>query len=120
MTLRCILLVSLVAIAMATGHSDLHRAREHHSSRIDAQRGGDEPRTPHWIVATDDIDDVVSALNTHLSAGSVQVERRHPLPVIRASERVNHDELSALLMAEQRASRVQWFHRDRVTGRKSH
>ena len=120
MSARLVLvLVCATALAMASSHENLHRAREHHSSLIDAQHATGE-RTQLWIVATDDIDAVVRALNTHLTAASVTVERNTPLPVVRASADANHDELVALLMGEQRAGTVEWFHRERVSQRKGH
>ena len=121
-----LLLVAAAAAASANGHHyDLHRAIKHHSSLENAAHRGDTHKTDAWIVKPDECDDatqLVDTLNRHLSAGSLRLDRttRTGFWVLGATGTVNADELTALLMSEQRAGLIEWFHRDGLASRKSH
>lgn len=116
---------ALVPMALAERHSDLHRAFKHHSSLESAGHRGDSHKIDSWIVKPDQCDDsaqLVATLNRHLSTGTLRVDRitRTGFWVLGATPSVSADELTALLMSEQRAGLIEWFHRDGVAARKSH
>lgn len=116
----------LVAAASATSHTDLHRARKHHSSLQSASHRRVLHHTNNWVVKPSEPTDfpsvLVAALNRALSSGSVRMTRvtRMGLWVLEATPSTNADELATILMSEQRANMIEWFHRDSVTRRQSH
>lgn len=119
------LLLIAATMASAERHNDLHRAIKHHSSLENAAHRGDTHKTDAWIVKPDECDDatqLVDTLNRHLSVGSLRLDRitRTGFWVLGATSTVNADELTALLMSEQRAGLIEWFHRDGLASRKSH
>lgn len=118
--------IVLVAAVSATSHTDLHRARKHHSSLQSASHRRVLHPTNHWIVKpsrpADSPSVLVAALNRAISTGSVRMTRvtRTGFWVLEATPSTNADELVTILMSEQRANVIEWFHRDSVTRRQSH
>ena len=111
-----------LAAAAAAKHNSLHRAVKHHSSADQAAHTGDAHKTSVWLVRSDHTN-VADQLNAHLTAGSLTVEQRIDslgVTVLLASDDVSSDELSALLLSEQRAGLVEWFHRDGLKRRTGH
>lgn len=120
--LRCCIILLFVA---ATASASVHHAIKHHSSAPDAAHHGVEHKNNRWIVqpgTCESADHLASALNTHLTLGSVHFERatRTGFWVFRADASVNPEELATLLVSEKRAGTIELFHRDGVAVRKSH
>lgn len=131
--MRSALLLVFVSLALAaTGsslaaHSDAHRIAQHHSSVQGAAHRGDVRKTDMWIVAPaperldiQHAEELAAALQRQ--AGQVEFVRTvhggHWL--FRAADSADNTMIATVLLSEQRAGRIQWFHRDGETMRKAH
>ena len=113
----------LVCGVLAQGHDDLHTAIAHQSSRVDAAGIRSVDYGFKWIVSkTHDAENLLEVLNRHLTIGKVKVHEislgGHEI-ILETTRNVRANELTTLLMSEQRAGRLEWFHRDRAVKRKS-
>lgn len=122
---RTLPLLLVLTLVCAERHHDLHRALKQHSSLESAAHRGDVHKTDLWTINPGHVreaETLVQDITRHLTAGAVVLERamNTGLWVLRASDTVDPNELTTLLMSEQRGGRIEWFHRDGLAHRKSH
>lgn len=128
MTLTRPLLLLVLIWAAAAAHNRLAHVVDTHSSLKGHHTR--EHKTHDWLVglARDTpATDLVRDLQSQLTAGKLSLRKKLDhvdavIVVIDASDNVDHDELSTILLSESLRQNpvVAWFHRDGGSGRRHH
>lgn len=125
----CLVVFFFVICAEASlSRHKLARAVDEHSS-LDGHHVR-EHKTDDWLLGLGkhaNADDLVSGIEKQLTRGKLALRRTldfvtGPIVVIDASDNVDHDEMSIILLSESQRSDpvVLWFHRDGGSGRRHH
>lgn len=122
-----IMMASLFTLVWCDQHVDLHRAMKHQSTLNSATNRNVILHTNYWFIklssSSQDVHAFVNTLNTQLTRAHATLFRVVHTDV--AVVEIHTDDLSsheivAMLMSEQRAGTIKWFHRDGENKRKSH
>jgi hypothetical protein len=124
---------AVVCAAATEHHSDVRKAVKTHSSVRGGHHGRVRHHTNNWIVQMHDkfnhveMTNFIASLNNQLTVGTIKLHRlihTHAATtvVLSADKDVSPDELTTVLMSEQRRAEttkhgVEWFHRDVVAQR---
>ena len=116
-------ILSLCALALAMQTDNLSHAIKHHSSLTDAPHHQGHGRTGNWLLfgARRCGPQFAHGLQSQLTAGRLTlVEHKSGACVLRTDDAIDHNQLTTVLMSEQRAGRLDAFHRERVAKFASH